>query len=75
MLKIKNTKVANSYFRWKGYCAEHDSWEAEEHLSCPDLIQKLMDHVKDGKRLTQKHLRPVPKQADRLSIVESAIDL
>lgn len=31
--------------RWKGYSADSDTWEPENTLSCPDLIQKFENEV------------------------------
>lgn len=31
--------------RWKGYSASSDTWEPENTLSCPDLINKFNEEV------------------------------
>lgn len=54
--------------RWKGYRAEHDSWEPEDQLNCPDLIEKFTGQGKVDKNLPRKGLRPPPKQTDRRAI-------
>lgn len=34
--------------RWKGYTAESDTWEPENTLSCPELINKFIDEVSES---------------------------
>lgn len=31
--------------RWKGYGSEHDSWQSEKDLDCPDLLQKYLASI------------------------------
>lgn len=31
--------------RWKGYSADNDTWEPENTLSCPELINKFNEEV------------------------------
>uniref|UniRef100_A0A1A9V1I0 Chromo domain-containing protein n=1 Tax=Glossina austeni TaxID=7395 RepID=A0A1A9V1I0_GLOAU len=35
--------------RWKGFTAEHDTWEAEKDLTCAALIEKFMERIKSQK--------------------------
>lgn len=35
--------------RWKGYSADSDTWEPENTLSCPELINKFNEETEDSK--------------------------
>lgn len=57
--------------RWKNYGADSDTWEPEDSLSCPELIQKFLDAQPEaaatsggggGKRAAGKRTAP-PKKA------------
>lgn len=54
--------------RWKGYRSGSDSWEPEEHLNCPDLIDKYMEKVERAKNLSEKELRPNRKHTERFTL-------
>ncbi|XP_028175998.1 chromobox protein homolog 1-like [Ostrinia nubilalis] len=40
--------------RWKGYSADSDTWEPENTLSCPDLINKFNDEKENSKTKESK---------------------
>lgn len=55
--------------RWMGFKASDDTWEPEEHLECPDLIEKFMSKVEESKNANQKELRTQPKHTDRFTLM------
>lgn len=71
--------------RWKGYAPEEDTWEPENSLSCPELIEKYLETYPDtrppkkekkpkkAKLITETAVpRDTPKRASaKTSIVES----
>ncbi|XP_013146866.1 PREDICTED: chromobox protein homolog 1-like [Papilio polytes] len=43
--------------RWKGYSADNDTWEPENTLSCPELINKFNEEKENSKDEEAKTLR------------------
>lgn len=47
IVKHRNRKDKSCEFliRWQGYTAKDDTWEAEENLNCPDVIEEYLGKI------------------------------
>lgn len=54
---FKKNKTKQFLIRWKGFSAADDTWEPEENLNCPDLIEKFMQKVQKAKTADVRELR------------------
>ncbi|CAK9797973.1 Chromobox protein homolog 5 [Anthophora quadrimaculata] len=54
---FKKNKTRQFLIRWKGFTSADDSWEPEENLNCPDLIEKFMRKVEKAKTTEARELR------------------
>jgi len=68
---VKGSGAREFLIRWKGHGPEDDSWEPEENVDCPDMIDRFM--VKFEKRLevSEKSLRENRKHVERLNYAAS----
>ncbi|XP_046663158.1 heterochromatin protein 1-like isoform X1 [Homalodisca vitripennis] len=59
ILEVHTRKNGSREFliRWKGYRPSDDTWEPEEHLDCPDLIERFMEKVDKAKSVPARELR------------------
>uniref|UniRef100_A0A8D9AJ80 Chromodomain Y-like protein n=1 Tax=Cacopsylla melanoneura TaxID=428564 RepID=A0A8D9AJ80_9HEMI len=61
IIEVHNGKHGKEYLvRWKGFTSKDDTWEPEEHLTCPDLIKQFNDKLGNIKSVTPKFLACCP---------------
>lgn len=54
--------------RWKGFKSDADTWEPEDNVNCPDLIDKFMKKVNDAKSKQSKDLRTDRNHTKRFTL-------
>lgn len=48
ILKHKDSKTGRKYLiRWEGYGSDEDSWEREENLACPEILNQYIRSIND----------------------------
>lgn len=72
-------KIIDVYFKknghreflvhWKGYSPNDNTWEPEEHMNCPELIERFMAKVEKAKAVETKELRVKRKPTDRFTVL------
>lgn len=68
----KINKKRDFLVRWKGWGPEGDTWEPEDNLDCPDLIDKFMADWENQTQLNRKELRIAPKKIERLEYASNS---
>lgn len=42
---------------WKGYSTAENTWEPEENMNCPEIIEKFMSKVNKARQVETRELR------------------
>lgn len=67
-VRIKKDGSREFLVHWKRWSSNHDTWEPEENLSCPELIEKFMQKVENAKNSNVKELRTERKHTERFTL-------
>lgn len=66
-MRFNKDKKREFLVRWKKWSSNYDSWEPEDNLKCPELIEAFMEEADDAKTVKKKDLRVKRKRTDRFS--------
>ena len=75
IVDFKKNKISGKrqfLVRWKGWGPDGDTWEPEDNLDCPDLIDKFMANWDNMADLGPRELRVAPKKIERLEYASNA---
>lgn len=65
---FKKDKTREFLIRWKGFSSKSDTWEPEEHLNCPELINKFMEKLEKIRSTDSRELRTNPSHTKRYTL-------
>jgi len=68
-VRFKKNNKRHFLIRWKGFSVKDDSWEPEEHLNCPELINKFMQKLEKIKCQDTRELRTNPSHTNRYTLI------
>ena len=69
---FRKDKSREFLIRWKGFSSNSDTWEPEEHLNCPELINKFMEKLEKIKNSDSRELRLNPGHTKRFTLTMHA---
>ncbi|GBP19809.1 Chromobox protein homolog 5 [Eumeta japonica] len=70
ILEVHHKKNGKREFliHWKGWSNRYDSWEPENNLNCPELINKFMSKVSAARSVDSRNLRVNPESTQRFTL-------
>ncbi|KAJ9598686.1 hypothetical protein L9F63_010635, partial [Diploptera punctata] len=65
---FKKNGTREFLIHWKGFSHKEDTWEPEQNLNCPELIEKFMAKVGKAKSSESRELRANPQHTERFTL-------
>ncbi|KAG5673940.1 hypothetical protein PVAND_003940 [Polypedilum vanderplanki] len=67
-MRMKKDGSREFLVHWKRWSSDYDTWEPEDNLNCPDLIEKFMVKLENAKNSNVKELRENRKRTERFTL-------